>query len=104
MEPNGRRKLTLTERYAESATSDSAGWRREERPRQLLLTIESAARLLSLGRSTVYGLVSTGVLDSVKVGRARRVPYDALLRFIEQLPTAARCSCSALSLVQRRAA
>jgi excisionase family DNA binding protein len=53
---------------------------------RLLLTVEAAAELLSLGRTTVYELVSTGELESVKIGRSRRVPYDALRRYVDRLP------------------
>ena len=50
---------------------------------KMLLRPEEAAEALSLGRSAVYEAIRTGALESVKVGRARRVPADALERFIE---------------------
>jgi excisionase family DNA binding protein len=49
---------------------------------KVLLTPEEAADALSLGRTTVYGLMSDGALRSVKIGRARRVPADALTDFV----------------------
>jgi excisionase family DNA binding protein len=52
---------------------------------RLLLTIEAVAELLSLGRTTVYELVATRELPSVKIGRSRRVSYQALHRFVERL-------------------
>jgi excisionase family DNA binding protein len=38
-----------------------------------LLTVDEAARRLSLGRTATYRLVSTGELASRKIGRSRRV-------------------------------
>lgn len=43
--------------------------------------IEEAAVELRLGRSTVYELVLSGSLKSVKVGRARRIPEEAIAEF-----------------------
>src|SRR5262249_41164256 len=40
----------------------------------LLLTVEEAAQRLRLGRTLVYQLISSGELESVTVGRLRRVP------------------------------
>jgi len=50
--------------------------------RKLLLTVTEAAALLGIGRSLAYELVLRGQLTSVKIGRARRVPVDALDQFI----------------------
>jgi excisionase family DNA binding protein len=41
-------------------------------PPRLLLTAEEAAQVLGVGRTTVYGLLRTGQLDSVRIGSARR--------------------------------
>lgn len=54
----------------------------------LLLRVEEAARMLRLGRATVYMLVSRGELPSVRIGRAVRVPAEALRRWIETRTTA----------------
>lgn len=53
--------------------------------RPLLLSPEEAARLLSIGRTQVFALLSTGDLESVRVGRLRRIPFDACVAFVEQL-------------------
>ena len=45
---------------------------------QLLLRAEEVARALGLGRSKVYELMATGNLPTVRIGRAVRVPADAL--------------------------
>ena len=51
-------------------------------PSKLLLTVEEAAHLLSIGRSLVYRLVLRQEIVSVKIGRTRRIPLVALETFI----------------------
>ena len=48
----------------------------------LLLTVEEAARRLRLGRTLVYRLISSGELESVTVGRLRRVPAECLAEYV----------------------
>ena len=55
----------------------------------LLLTPEEAARALRVGRNKVYELIASGDLPSVKLGRCRRIPVDALRRFVDDLQDAA---------------
>jgi excisionase family DNA binding protein len=52
----------------------------------LLLSIEEVSRALSLGRSTVYELISAGKLEVVHIGRAARVTVSSLEAFIRSLP------------------
>ena len=54
---------------------------------RIVLTVEQAAERLSVGRSTMYGLVSSGAVESVKIGQLRRIPVDALVRYVEALRT-----------------
>lgn len=60
----------------------------DDRPRRigqeppLLLRAEEAARLLGLGRSTVFGLLATGDLPAIRVGRSVRVSRTAIEQFI----------------------
>jgi excisionase family DNA binding protein len=42
------------------------------------LRVDDAARVLNVGRSTVYDLIRTGRLRSIKIGRRRLVPREAL--------------------------
>lgn len=51
-------------------------------PDALLLTPEEAARLLHIARSSLYQLVLTRKLPSLKIGRSRRIPVDALADYI----------------------
>ncbi|MFC9559598.1 helix-turn-helix domain-containing protein [Agromyces sp. NPDC056965] len=51
----------------------------------LLYSPESAARLLGIARSTLYELLSSGALPSVKIGRSRRIRRDAIEMFVDRL-------------------
>ena len=55
---------------------------------RVLLTVEEAARRLNIGRTTMYGLVSSGAVESVTIGRLRRVPSECLDNFVTALRTA----------------
>ena len=52
---------------------------------QLLVTPEEAARRLSVGRTTIYELMASGELQSVNIGRCRRVPVSSLSLFVSKL-------------------
>lgn len=45
-------------------------------------SIEEAAQSLGVGRTTVYELMNSGDLESVKVGRRRIIPADAVGAFL----------------------
>ena len=51
----------------------------------LLVTIEEAAALLKIGRTNTYGLVMSGQLQSVKIGRRRLIVTSSILAFIDRL-------------------
>jgi excisionase family DNA binding protein len=55
-----------------------------------LLTVEEAARRLSLGRTTLYALLKEGQITSVRIGRLRRIPAEALTAYITRLITEQR--------------
>ena len=55
----------------------------------LLLPVPEAARRLNLGRSKFYELIAAGEIETVRIGRAVRVPVDALQDFVERLRSAA---------------
>ncbi|MFT9665741.1 helix-turn-helix domain-containing protein [Streptomyces rhizosphaericola] len=47
-----------------------------------LLTVPEVMARLKLGRSTVYDLIRSRRLVSITIGRARRIPADAVRDFI----------------------
>jgi excisionase family DNA binding protein len=51
----------------------------------LVFTVEEAADRLGVGRTLMYSLVSSGAVESVRIGRLRRVPADALGTFLDEL-------------------
>lgn len=50
----------------------------------LLYTPEDAAQRLSVGRSTLYELMRSGELESIHIGRARRIPESSLVEYVER--------------------
>jgi excisionase family DNA binding protein len=52
---------------------------------QLLYTPEGAAAKLASGRTTIYELMRSGELRSVKIGRSRRIPAGALTDYVNKL-------------------
>lgn len=50
-----------------------------------LLTVEEVAERLRCGRTTAYGLVKSGAIDSVKLGKLRRVPPAAVDAYVDRL-------------------
>ncbi|MET9269789.1 helix-turn-helix domain-containing protein [Kribbella sp. NPDC003557] len=56
----------------------------------LLLTVEQAAQQLGIGRTTVFALLKSGELESVPLGRLRRIPAECITEYIDRLRAAAR--------------
>ncbi|ABW15648.1 DNA binding domain, excisionase family [Parafrankia sp. EAN1pec] len=52
---------------------------------KLLLTPAEAAELLGVGRTTIYELMNSGDIPSVRIGRARRIPSVDLVAFVDRL-------------------
>ncbi|MDQ4033099.1 MAG: helix-turn-helix domain-containing protein [Actinomycetota bacterium] len=48
---------------------------------RVLLTPMEAAEALCIGRTKVYDLIRNGDLISVKIGKLRRVPVDAVREY-----------------------
>jgi excisionase family DNA binding protein len=49
--------------------------------RQVLLTVEEAAKALAVSRTMIFQLIRTGQLITVRIGRLRRVPTWAIEDF-----------------------
>ena len=52
---------------------------------QLMYRPAEAARVLGLGRTSVFALIKSGRLRSVKFGGARFITADALRAFVREL-------------------
>jgi excisionase family DNA binding protein len=51
-------------------------------PAPALVTIKQAARILNLGRSTIYQLIDAGEIHTVHFGRSHRIPLHSLTELI----------------------
>jgi excisionase family DNA binding protein len=51
----------------------------------VLLTVEEAARRLRIGRTLMYSLIRTGEVESIPVGRLRRIPSECLTEYVRRL-------------------
>ena len=50
-----------------------------------LLTPVEAARRLGIGRTRMFALIGAGEVRSVKIGRLRRVPVEALNDYVARI-------------------
>jgi len=55
----------------------------------MLYRVDEAAEALRLSRSQVYELIRSGQLRTVKAGRRRLVPVEALVEYVAKLKDAA---------------
>lgn len=53
-------------------------------PAPRAVRVEQAARAIGLGRTTLYGLIASGQIRTLKVGGRRLVPLRAIDEFIER--------------------
>ena len=61
-------------------------------PRRLLVTVDGAASMLNVGRSTLYQLIDRGDLRPVHIGRSVRFRVSDLEFFVEHLGAPHRTS------------
>jgi excisionase family DNA binding protein len=66
-----------------SHTTDMKATNQHE-TQKLLLKPEEAGRTLGLGRTKAYAMIASGELPSIRLGRAVRVPMDALRQWIDE--------------------
>lgn len=57
-------------------------------PERVLLTVEEVAERLGIGRTTTFRLVKTGEIESVRIGRLRRIHIDAINAYAARLVAA----------------
>lgn len=58
---------------------------RRPMPERVLLTVEEAAQRLRIGRTRMFALVKTGAIESVRIGRLRRISVDAVTAYAASL-------------------
>ncbi|WP_024875356.1 helix-turn-helix domain-containing protein [Saccharomonospora piscinae] len=75
----------LAHSMAEQATTPPPEPTPELPPERVLLTAEEAAERLGIGRTLMYRLIRTGEIESVRIGRLRRVPTTAIHDYATRL-------------------
>jgi excisionase family DNA binding protein len=55
-----------------------------KKPRKLL-SVEEFAAEIGVRRTTAFGIVGRGEIESVKIGRLRRIPAEAVDAYVESL-------------------
>jgi excisionase family DNA binding protein len=56
----------------------------------LLYTIPEAAHVLRISRTKLYELLDTGEIESIHIGRSRKIPADSLRSYVSRLRTEQR--------------
>lgn len=56
-----------------------------ERNVPFMFNPKDAAKILAISRSQIYVLLKSGDLESVQIGRSRRISQDQMIRFINKL-------------------
>ena len=51
----------------------------------ILVTVETAAEMLGISRSVVYQKIGSEEIESIKIGRSRRIPVEAIEQYVERL-------------------
>jgi excisionase family DNA binding protein len=52
---------------------------------RILMTVEEAADALRIGRTRMFALIASGEIESVLIGRSRRISVDALREYARNL-------------------
>lgn len=60
----------------------------------ILLRVEEAARRLGIARTLMFRLIKDGEVESVRVGRLRRVPVASLGEYVDRLRQAQKSSAA----------
>jgi len=66
-----------------------------------LVTVDRAARLLGIGRTTLYELIAEGELQVVHIHRSARIPIDAIDAYVARLREARRPTGRASARLRR---
>lgn len=52
---------------------------------KMLFTAEETAQALGIGRTKVYDLIARAQIESVLIGKSRRVPRQAVENYVERI-------------------
>jgi excisionase family DNA binding protein len=83
---------TATRPLPQALTAPEAMTPGEDDLTLVLLTVEEAARRLRIGRTMCFALIRSGELESIPVGRLRRVPADAPAAYVARRRAAQRAA------------
>lgn len=50
----------------------------------LTVRIKTAVKLTGIGRSTLYELIQSGEIETIKIGRSTFIPYRCIKRLVER--------------------
>ncbi len=50
-----------------------------------LFTVPQTQAMLGIGRTTLWNMIASGEIESVRIGRSRRIPAEAIDRYVEGL-------------------
>jgi excisionase family DNA binding protein len=67
------------------ALREALEWARLHEAEQDLLTVKQACRRLMISRATLYKLMDSGKLSSIKIGTRRLIPMRAIPQLIDLL-------------------
>jgi excisionase family DNA binding protein len=51
----------------------------------LLHPVDDTCTILGIGKSQTWELIARGELESVKIGRRRLIPHDAIVDYVQRL-------------------
>lgn len=60
----------------------------------VMFDVKTVARILSISRSSVYELINSKDLDSLTIGRSRRVSQNQLVEYILRIEAEAKSAVS----------
>lgn len=81
---NQRRNAVVEAVIASARTTDDLSEEENRTEQPYLLSVDGTAGALGVGRATVYELIRTNELPSVRIGRRRLVPRDLIIEWIHE--------------------
>lgn len=70
---------------ADGVAQDHDPHRQADGSIRLVLTIDEAAERLGIGQTLMSALVRSGEVESVRIGRLRRIPTECLAEYVQRL-------------------